>query len=387
MRLDFTQLKTLEEVSEDVLFQTSLHNDRQVSLSQFVQAMTSPETVVDGGEELVITPQGFRSLAGMINIPSNQAGLLQNAALSDRTKLAVIRDMASVTPDKGLFCRVNGDHIDGFVSDEYTFFDHRSIILALLHMQSQNLIPDTARVMSYHLGQDSRQFNLRLISPDDWSFVVGRGDEFNGNLIIQNNELGSGSFRAKCAITRNECTNTTIGQNVFNVNHRYATFEKFMKALHDAVGQVGEWAHQMGQGMEQMQTIQVESPVLLFEQIGEKLGVPQYAMTGDTGAVRYWEDQGEGHTLFDVVQAVTAGTQAITDRRTPRWDRRDMFEEKIWAVAESLISMHENGEPVEDWYLTGDVGIRERAARYVEGFTNKIDEAPLIAEGIRSLEV
>lgn len=385
--------KTLQQTTNEVIAASELKNDRMTTLHQFFAGMESPETIRDGNEELILTPGGFRQVGGMLHLNGQQINLFNHPNVLNRTKIEMLQQIASGLDDREIQVRVNGNRIDGVVSEEYSFFDNKAVAMSLLQMQMKGDIPEDVEVMRSYLSPDARAMNLRLVAPDSWNFNIqenGKAAPFRGTLIVGNNELGAGSFRAKVAITRNSCTNTTIGSDLFAINHRFAEYEDFYQELARAVGLVKEWSGQMRDSLEAMRAIPIEAPMLIFEKIGEEMGVPKYALSGDNGAVRYWEEEGEKNTLYDIVQAISAGTReltAIRGRRTPKWERRDALEGEVWKIAEALQSMHDRGDSVEDWYLTGDVGIRERAAQYVEGFAGKVERVDMLADGIRGLEL
>lgn len=386
------EIKTLQQLTNEVVTASSLKNDRMTSLHDFFAHMQSPTSVHDG-EELVLTTSGFRQVGKMLGLTGPQMSVFNHPEVRDGTKVEFLQQVALSQEDRGIQVRVNGNRIDGIVSEEYSFFDNQSMMMSLWQMQQAGDIPEDVEVMRSYLSPDARSMNLRLVAPDSWNFKIGENGStapFRGTLIVRNNELGMGSFAAQSAITRNSCTNTTIGKNLFAVNHRFATENDFYNELAKAVGLVKEWSGEMRDALESMRAIPIEAPMLIFEKIGEELGVPKYAMTGDNGAIKYWEEEGEQSTLYDIVQAISAGTRELTavrGRRTPKWDRRDVLEGGIWDVAIALQALHQNGEPVEDWYLAGDRGIRERAALYVEGFSTKIEQVDMLADGIRNLEV
>ncbi len=388
-----TQYPTIQAVADEVISASLLKNDRLATLQQFFAGMQSTSVINDADEELILTQAGFRQVGKMLHLTGAQAQVFEHPAVLDQTKVEFLQQMAQSQTDKEIQIRVNGSHIDGIVSKEYSFFDNATIMLALLQMQQMGSIPEDTRVMKHYLSPNARSLNLRLVAPESWDFKIqenGHTAPFKGTLIIGNNELGLASFSARTAITRWECTNSTIGERLFDAKHRFSSYEDFYRQLADAVNQVKGWSSEMHHQLENMRDIPIEAPMLIFEKIGEELGVPKYAMSGDKGAIRYWEEEGERNTLYDIVQAISAGSRELTvssGRRMPKWDRRDLLEEKLWSTAEALTSMHEEGQPIEDWYLTGDRGIRERAALYIEGFGEQVKEAPVLADGIRRLEV
>jgi hypothetical protein len=80
--------------------------------------------------------------------------------------------------------------------------------------------------------------------------------------------------------------------------------------------------------------VPIDDPVLAFERVQERGGIPQYAMAD---AREYWEENGSEHNLFQVMQALSHGLKRTTDNTPPRvrenWDRRSRLEEMIMQEA------------------------------------------------------
>jgi hypothetical protein len=382
---------TIQEMADKVLAASAHKTDFRVGLHEFVAGMDDIATVNNGVDEYVLTPNGLKNLM-KDRLKINPVTVL-HPDVNPANALAVVRDIALAQENREIQVRCAGQNVEAIVSGEYSFFDNATIVTALLSMQMQGDIPEDARVMSSYISRNARSLEVRLVAPEDWSFVIGENGSsanFNGNLVIANNEIAQGGFKAQVAITRNDCLNTTIGKSLFDVTHRFAQYQEFYDALIKGVGQVKGWSEEMRDMLESYQAIPIESPMLIFERIGEELGVPKYAISsnkGQGGAVEYWKGHGEGGTLYDVVQAVSAGARVMTDiattRREPKWEKRAATENGLWTLSEALHSMHNEGQQIEDWYYTGDQGAIEKAARYVEGFQKEVPQALMIADGIR----
>lgn len=382
------QTKSLETVRDEVMAKSRYNRDYVTTLPAFVEGMVHPLAVNTPDGELALTPSGFRQLVK--DRLALQPAIFENAKVSNDTKLRILKEVAFGLDDRQMKVRVNGSQIDAFVSDEYAFFDNRTLVMTLWQMREEGLLPQETAAMTFYISPNGRDMNLRLVSPEIWDFAITERagvQKLHGNLVISNNELGHGSFQAKVALTRHSCLNSTIGSSVWKVDHRLASYDDFRKALGDSVAHIHSYSKEMADHMRSMQNISVQTPLLIFEKIGEELGIPRYAMAK---AQEYWEDEGSGESMYDIVQSVAAGTRAITvpaGRRQPNWDKRQVIEENLWTTAMALHNMHVEGQSVNEWAMTGERGVKEICARYVLGFSGMVEEAEMLASGIRQLEV
>lgn len=385
-----TDYPTLMEVAGRVFGKATGRKDYETTLGDFIGGFQTITNVSTPNGELVITPQGFRQLArDRLGLPP---AIFENSGIRNETKLQILTDLTKNGGygDDIVKVRVAGSHIEAIVSSDYIFFDNSDLCAALLQLQQETMLPEDVYVMKHDLSPDGRNLHLRLIAPEQWDFKIGENGgsrTFHGNLILSNNELAAGSFRAQPAITRTSCLNSTIGQSLFAVSHRFADRQDFISELSKAVNQIGGYSREMGEVMKHTQHINVESPLLIFERIGEQLGVPKYALSH---AIEYWQDNGSRNSLYDIVQSVSAGAREMTvasGRRQANWTNRSVIENKLWATALELQNIVAEGESLESWYLVGELGLKERVARFVEGYASVAPVAEEIAEGIRRMEV
>lgn len=380
---------SLLETAERVWASSVGKKDYTTTLGDFVGGMENTRTVNSPEGELVLSPHGFRQLArDRFGLPP---AIFENKAVRTATKLAILADMVTNGHgDERIKVRINGNQIDSILSNDYSFFDNADLMLALVQLQQQGKLPEKTGVMKFGLDNNGRNMHLRLVSPDDWDFKIGENGHsqpFHGNMVISNNEIAMGSFQARVAITRGSCLNSTIGQSLFAVTHRFANREQFVLELAKASGQIGAYANEMGLHMSHLQNIPIETPLLIFQRIAEVMKVPSYVMNN---TIRYWQDNGSPNSLYDIVQSVAAGSREVTvaeGKRKPNWDNRTEIESKLWILAEKLREDHLQGHSVEEFYLTGERGALELAARFAEGFQSETPMASTIADGIRQLEV
>lgn len=328
--------------------------DYDTTLGQFIEGMTSSKKVMFEQGEFVLSPEGFTQLVkDRLAFPP---AAFNHKGITEATKLSMLGDLAK--GERGLMPVTvrtskspSGQYqVDGIVSSSYSFFDNKTLAMSILNMHNQGMMPENTQFMT--LGIAPRAVDMRLVSPD-WNFVLGengKSQNFMGNLVINNQETGKGALGVRAAVTRWECLNSTIGSAIVQLEHKYADYQQFLNMLGQGVTHIKKYSEVMMEQMSNFRQIQTASPMLIFARIGEELGIPKYAMEG---VEEYWRDTGSGDTLYDVVQAVTAGVQQITavkGKRLPNWGERARIEENVWDLALRLREMHEDGAGL-DHYL------------------------------------
>lgn len=378
-------MATLNDVAEQILASSVGKHDYTSTVQEVAKGLFTLDGVKAGDETYALSPAGFKTLVrDRMGIPPN---IFAHKSLSLDTKLGIIREVAKDMDDTEVRVRVTGNQISSIASAEYAIYDNSNIALELMRLQRDGNLPKGVEVMNSFVSKNGRSINIRLISPKDWDFKIGENGNtqpFLGNLVIHNDELSLGSFQARVAITRAACLNTTVGNSIFDAGgSRFASRDDFTRALGEATSHIKNYSQEMIEGMKSLQAISVQSPLLIFEKVAKDLKIPQYAIKDIR---QYWEDNGNRNSVYDVVQAVSAGVRDITNQRGQNWARRQSIEREIWNVGQAIRIMHTEGRDVDDWYLTGDLGIKEMCARFVEGYVEDIPQAENIADGIRQLE-
>jgi hypothetical protein len=390
------EMITLEHIRDMTNAASSLNDDYTVSTAEFVAMMTGVSKVKSPKGEVVLTPNGLQALVkDRLKLPP---ALVTDTRFPDGLKLEMIKYAALADPDAPVVVRVNGNMIDTVVSKEYSFFDNNEIAFYLWHMQREGLLPEDLHAYAFHLSPNGREMHVRFMS-SEWTYHMnrdgGQGLHY-GNFSITNSENATTSFGASVFLTRGLCTNSTFQKEMFKIKHRggngHGDSDKiFINALGDAAKMIGEYTSAMFEQLEGTRHIEVQSPVLLFEKVKEEFGIPTYAMKE---AKDYWEQEvppGRPTTVYDAIEALSAGlrsfTRIETTRKEPDWVKRQRFEGVLGNLTTTLLQTHLEGNSVDDWYLTGNTKIKEMIARYVEGYSEKVPEAPRIAAEIRELQL
>lgn len=393
MSVTVKQYTPLSKVLMVLMANMKGNRDYDTTLGDFVKGMSAYNKVQAPEGEYVFTPKGLAQLAkDRLGIPP---AIFDNSGIRPETKLAIMHDLADAAPDKVMRVRIAGQQVHAVMSDDYKFYDNVDLLEDLIRMQDEGLLPAETQAMSYNISPDGRDMHLRIVSPDLWDFVIdegsGRMQPYHGNLILSNNEIKMASFAAQVAITRTSCTNSTIGQALFKQAHRGGNGgdDRFYRKLQESLELIKRYTNEMAEHMRDLRNIKVDSPVLIFEKVKEEFGIPTYALNH---AEEYWRDHGSGDSVYDVVQALSAGTRTVTQaegRRRENWTERTLLERHIGTMVETLRGMHANGERVEDWYLTGERAWKEAAARYVLGYSDEFkapETAVRIADELREME-
>lgn len=351
---DITLLEAVNHISEQAMG----NNDWHTTIGSFVGGMVAPNKVKAEEGLITISKDGFQQL--VVDRLGYTTSAFNHPGLSDRVKMDMLYDLAESKKDQEIKIRTSnsakGLMADAILSESYSIYDNRSLSGMLLQLQFHGALPQDTRVMTMALAPGGRYLDLRLRA-NSWDFEIDERNRlcpFLGNLLITNDERGKGKLEVRTAITRGPCLNTMIGQAVFSQVHRFAGKDDFYTTLGEGISHIGEYSKEMGDRLSRMIDISTDQPLLIFQKIGERLGVPQYALNK---AEESWKDEGEEHTLYHIVQAVVRGTQELTfstnKKRTPKWDDRAKIETDIWDEALMLAQMHEEGLGM-DHYLICD---------------------------------
>jgi hypothetical protein len=292
------------------------------------------------------TPDGemLISNSAMRQVVTDRLGgtisLFNDKDITPKLKHDYILQKAARLPDHEVIVRASNGIIGAVLSDKYRLFDNRIIIGALLSFQAQGHLPgDDLQAHKLHISKDGRQMSLRLISPTHWNFK--NGQPYYGGLAISNDETGHSPLVVSPCLARVACFNYCLAKSIVKV-HRYDE-EEMSNALFDGVTHITTYAEQMFERQQQMKGVKFDKPEVLFRLIGEKMKLPEYVREATED---YWRQEGSGNSVYDVVQALTWGSQAFTDHseKKQRWADRDDLETKIWSWADDeVMNLHTSG--------------------------------------------
>jgi hypothetical protein len=283
----------------------------------------------------VLTESGLKNLCERIDYPQN--ALMK---LPPELRQGVVRHMAAEKTDVPVKLATAEDQIESIFSAEYEPINNGKLAIILGH-----LLPEDATVHRWNLTRANRTLDLRVVCRDSWAVDLGNGqpDPGFGGLHITNDELGRGALKVSLAVARVGCMNFMISsQEVLRQEHRWFSPEELMAHMTEAVTHVHEYALQEATEMRAWRGIPVPEPGLVFTQVAERAGIPQYAMDS---AAEYWQEDGENHNQFAVLQAVSHGLKQVTERaRGNPWKERNRIEELLLRVgAESNAHYQETG--------------------------------------------
>lgn len=375
---------SLQEVAGIVFEASGERHTVETTMSDLIESMYTTENATLGDERYVLTKEGFRQLTDKLALPFP---MFNHIGITNNTQMQVLTDCVKNQDSKIILKVSSGNRVYAILGQEYAIYDNAMLMTSLLRMQASGDLPEETRVMAYGISPDARSMNLRLVSPSNWDFSIGENgssQRFLGNLVISNDESAQGKFRAQVAVTRNACLNTTIGQSILDLDYQFSDAEEFHGALSRSAGKINDYAGAMKEELLRMQTVQIESADAIFAKIATELKIPTRIMTEVS---RYWEAEGSRDNLYDITQAVVAGTRALAVGNRPNWARRDTIESAAWSTGQALVNMQAGGQDIGEWYLTGEIGTREMCARYVDSFAGEVDGIENIADGIRDLEV
>ena len=326
-----------KEVRDQIILATQDQADFSTTLQGLAGGYLGGQAIAHQTGEYVLTPSGFAHFAERLGVGVNALRTFDDAPEIQR---AMVTHMAEKHDDiVGLLVRAQGQSIQAVLSDEYVPIRNFDVAVAL----DMVLPKEGARTHRWNLSDGGRVLDMRILVPS-WEFNIGNGhkDVALAGLHITNDELGGGKLVAKAALSKVACFNYTLTATpIFESAHRYTSFGDFRDALSDGVKRIDEFAEVMAGQLRSFHRTPIEDVVLTFNRIGEKLGVPQYALDS---AHEYWQQTGGEHNLFAVVQSVTRGVQMLTEntgRRAVKWDVRNRLETEMLTLAQEV---HEHGE-------------------------------------------
>lgn len=348
---------SIEDGVAEILDSCNQDADYETTIADFVTGLQSTKKVSSGNMgDMLITPKGFQQLVK--DRLSGPTSIFNDKRVTEGTKLTILQELArgerGVQPITVRTSRDNSGNQQVYRIDpaSTSYFDKRTLAMTMLNLYNQGIFPDKTQFMTLGIGPGA--LDMRLIS-NEWDFTFGENghsQRFMGNLVINNDPKVLG---VKAAVTRWECLNSTIGSSVCQLEHQYADYNQFLELLGRGVSHILQYSQEMMNQMKNFQEIEAASPMLIFTKVGQELGVPKYAMKV---AEAYWKDQGQGNTLYDIVQAISAGAQQesalVTTKRgnvtrLPNWGKRARIEEKVWELALKLKEMHVDGPGIDHY--------------------------------------
>lgn len=361
-----TTLKTMPKFLDCAARVMSEHSHRQDFKAKIGSIRISENTIKvtddnDVKHDLVLTRDGFKSLfQGRIGFPVKS---ILSEMIMPGTRDCIISDLIRSHRHDDVYMRCGGGGVEAILGGDYTRLDNFDICRQLIVMQDDGEIPADIRAESFYLSVDARSMHMRLVAPE-WQFSIG-DDPYYGAVVIQNNELGRGTFEISSAIQRRACENMAIGQHLVDVTHRWKQEEEFIDALRNGMmgvlGAVGE----MRDYMAEMHNVPVKYPIEMLERLLSDLKMPKRA---HDDAIDYLAEQTRQESMYDIVQAITFGTQNVSvqkGRAIPNWVRRTSIERNAWDVAKSIRSAHSEGVPPEDFYMDPSLKIMDKIAQYL----------------------
>lgn len=263
-------------------------------------------------------------------------GILNDESLRPAFKLDYLRQKASALTPHNITVRFN-DKVRGFVSEQMAETSNTGIVTTLGELYQQQELPKDVEAHRFFLSKDGTELFMRLISKT-WNF----GPYFGG-LAISNEELKSG-MKVRPGVAKVSCFNWCLRETIYKPEDREAISNVLMSGL----TMVSTFAKEGIARMEQMGSIEVNKINSLFDLVAQEMKLPDNVKSE---MYKYWVQQGSGRSIFDVVQAVTWGTQALTDntgRRRPRWSERDNLEEAIWGWSQEVMDEYASGANLDE---------------------------------------
>lgn len=191
-----------------------------------------------------------------------------------------------------------------------------------------------ARVHKAQIYQ--RQMHLRIVAPE-WYHDLGGNDPAYTALTVTNDEIGlsrQAGIVIRLAVARVSCFNYTITDKpIFEHAHRNIGYGDLVKAIGDGINGLNDAAGQIAGRLRDMKNTTVADVAGMIKSAGTDLGLPAYAINAST---KYWEDSGATPNLFQAIQAVQFGVDAMTERKGYHWDRRELAEVQMWNMGQKF---------------------------------------------------
>jgi len=274
--------------------------------------------------------------------------------------------------DQEVLLRLQGGIATNVFSKDYSVIDNFDIAEEMIRLQLNNDIPgmDDLLVEKFFLSRSGQKMHMRLVAPDAWNFDLG-DDPYYGSIIISNDEGGQGSFTIQAAVQRLACLNYQIGETIVSAEHRLGNGDNLGDTIGEAFDALGGATGRMQTSLESMMGVRVPHPHKMLERLIGDLAMPNKAAVE---ARDYLVDNLENQNMYEVVQAVTRGSQYLSRGRSDtRWTRRTGLESKLWNVSLDTLRAIDDGMDIEALYLSPEDTIQMAIATYLRNKAMTID--------------
>lgn len=262
-------------------------------------------------------------------------GILNDESLRPAFKMDYLQQKVAALPPHDITVRFN-DKVTGFVPAAQAEYTNTNIAKAVGSLMPR--MPSDVQVHRFHITPDGSDLFLRLVSPSQWNF-----GEYFGGLAISNRELKDG-MKVRPGVAKVSCFNWCLRQNIFQPEDAAGVQDTILSGLN----MITTFSNEAVAGMVRMGNINVQKIQSLFDLVASEMRLPDNVKSE---MYKYWVQQGSGRSVFDVVQAVTWGTQALTDntgRKRPRWADRDNLEEAIWGWSGEVMEQYSQGVNLDE---------------------------------------
>ena len=226
--------------------------------------------------------------------------------------------------------RCKGANVRGVLSAKYAKLDNVQLLDALLPV----LAGTRYKVGLIQLSSES--FHLRLVEPS-----VGRevlpGDRLLVGVHVANSEVGLRAVTVDAVVFRLVCTNGLIRRvnhkSLLSQRHIHVCEPKFQQALEKALWEAVTVAAGFIEQMALATKTNVPDPQAAMEVLGQAWGLPKATIEMAQFNL-HGEGQGQSHTLYGLINALTLTAQRLTP------DERFQLE----TLAGSLVEANTTGE-------------------------------------------
>lgn len=283
--------------------------------------------------------------------------VITDESLGSNLRMDYIRQKAAALPAHNLLIR-SRETVRAFLPEASSEFTNANIAKELNRMYNDGLLPEDTTAHRFWITDDQELF-LRLISKQ-WNL----GPYFGG-LAISNRELKEG-MKVRPGVAKVSCFNWVLSESTLRPEDR----EAVRPALETGLRMISTFAQEGIMRMSQMEQVKISNIQTLFELIASQLKLPENVKSE---MYKYWVKNGSGRTPFDVVQAVTFGSQALTDntgRRKPRWFDRDTLEEAVWGWSGEVMAAYSSGADLDEMISNRELVSKSRV---LEGLRTQDD--------------
>lgn len=225
--------------------------------------------------------------------------------------------------DKDLFIRTrdlgdNGCYIRGILSDRYTVFDNKDLMVILDKIFGEAKYTNTYKINHFHL--DESVFHLRLTFPDltanVGTSIDGQEDMVTGGVHISNSEVGKRSVIVEPLVFRLICSNglmgwTTDSARGFKQRHLWLRPDEMYNRVADGIGRALRANTEVIELIKKARSQPVDNPLEMIEELMKD----SVFTKKDTEAVKLAYSVEPEPTLFGVTNAFTrAAKDMVSDK-------------------------------------------------------------------------